>query len=80
MSLINIAVVKIEDKVELFIDIYGTQKDDSRLAACRINFEENKIQPYATDTVSSGLFTMSMEQAKELRDNLTTILGKGETE
>ena len=76
MGMVVIAATKIDDKVELFVDIYGCERDDPRLTACRINFEESKRELFATDTVGSGLLTLTMDQAQELNDQLTAILSK----
>ena len=71
----KITAIPLEDKVEIFAEIFGKTTYDLSLTACRITFKEIK-EMFKLDKLGDGLLTLTMDQAKELRDSLTEILEK----
>lgn len=69
----KISAIKIKDKIEIFAEIFGKKSDDLNLTACRITFKEIEGL-YKQDELGDGLFTLTIDQAKELRDSLTARL------
>jgi len=65
----DIFVIAIDDKVELYAAIWNRQP----LKACRITFKEINLEKdlYKQDEIGDGLLTMTIDQAKNLRDQLS---------
>lgn len=68
----KIAVALIKNEIELYVDIYCKFP----LKACRIRFRE--VNPnkdlYKQDKLGDGLLTMTINQARNLRNQLSVIL------
>lgn len=74
----KVTAAKIEDKVEIFAEIFSSRSDDVDLTACRVKFKEIEIKSlYKVDEPGSGLLTLSMDQAKVLHAELAEILCTG---
>jgi hypothetical protein len=69
----QITPIKIEDKVEIFVEIFTNKFDDLNLTACRTTFKEiTKL--FKQDELGGGLLTLTMDQARSLNADLTKIL------
>ena len=69
----NIAAIKLENKIEIFAEIFADNSDDPDLTACRITFKKIE-KPFKQDKLGDGLLTLTVEQAKSLNTDLTKIL------
>lgn len=73
----KVSATKIEDKVEIFVEIFGKNTYDLNLIACRIKFKEFADENmFKQDEIGSGLFTLTLDQAKSLNAELTEILSR----
>lgn len=71
--MVKISAIKIKNKIEIFAEIFGSKPNGLNLTVCRIRFKEIESL-YKIDELGSGLFTLSIDQAKTLNAELTKVL------
>lgn len=69
----KITPVKIEGKVELYGEIFGSKTDDLNLTAQRLTFKEI-TRVFKQDEVGDGFCTLTLDRAKQLHTDLGVII------
>jgi len=75
VGIMKITPFKIEDKIELFAEIFGNKKGDLDLTACRFTFKEI-TSIFKQDEIGDGFCTLSLDQAKQLYTDLGVEIKK----